>query len=491
MDCIGLPVPLVQMARAIVALCLLAGVIGVLAANPKIEHVVVLMMENRSFDHMLGFLKSNNTEVDGLTGAEFNYVNATDPTSKKVYANPYAVYVDPDPGHSVDATTEQVFGGLPPQDPAPMSGFVQNAYKLYGDQGECVMAAFTPLTTPVIHTLANEFAVFDKWFASVPGPTQVNRLYAISATSYGECINENYPQIIVGYPQKTIFEALDEAGLSWAVYFNDLPATLYSRYVRSHLDRFHWFPTFEKQAKEGTLPTFSWVEPRYFDDFGQPAADQHPSHDVSEGERFMKRVYEAVRNSPKWNSTLLIITYDEHGGFYDHVPPPMKGVPNPDGRNCTKPPFDFTRLGVRIPTIAISPWINKRTVVHDPVGPTPTSKYDHTSTLATVKKLFNLPNFLTARDAWAGTFEHLLQQRDTPRTDCPTTLPEPPKLRRVPLDGKQKLSNLQKDFLKLMRLITNTEGPDPASATEGEASRYIIETMAKYIGKPAPKVKYN
>jgi phospholipase C len=111
----------------------------------------------------------------------------------------------------------------------------------------------------------------------------------------------------------------------------------------------------------------------------------------------MKQVYEWVRNSPVWNSTLLIITYDEHGGFYDHYPTPLQNVPSPDGIPSTNDPFNFTRLGVRVPTLLISPWINKGVVIGDPEGPTPYSHYEHSSILSTLKQLWNLPNFLTAR----------------------------------------------------------------------------------------------
>jgi len=146
---------------------------------------------------------------------------------------------------------------------------------------------------------------------------------------------------------------------------------------------------------------------------------------VAEGEKFIKRIYEALRASPVWNETLFIITYDEHGGFYDHVPTPLK-VPNPDGLNSSNPEFNFTRIGVRIPTVMISPWINKHTVVHGPSGPFEDSEYEASSISATLKKVFNISNFLTKRDEWAGTFEHVVMNRTEPRTDCPEKLPDIP-----------------------------------------------------------------
>merc|ERR1712190_201294 len=191
---------------------------------------------------------------------------------------------------------------------------------------------------------------------------------------------------------------------------------------------------FYEDAAAGTLPAYSFIEPRIFtsDNCSRPsfcmANTQHPADSVREGERLMKDVYEALRNGPQWNSTLLIITYDEHGGFFDHVPPPQLGVPNPDGI-ATKGGFNYTRLGMRIPTIAISPWIEKNVLVHEPPAsqkPEATSQWELSSIPSTVAKLLDLPGHpLTARTAWAATFEHLLS-RDAPRMDCPTSLPEVP-----------------------------------------------------------------
>ena len=154
---------------------------------------------------------------------------------------------------------------------------------------------------------------------------------------------------------------------------------------------------FYDDAKAETLPNFTFIEPRISPNANAShdrtyglANHQHPTASVREGERWMKDVYEAVRNGPKWEQTLLIITYDEHGGFYDHVPPPQTGVPSPDGI-CTKEGFDYRRLGVRIPTIAISPWIAKGTLVNQPPAsqkPQNTSEYELTSVPATLRKIF-------------------------------------------------------------------------------------------------------
>jgi len=152
-----------------------------------------------------------------------------------------------------------------------------------------------------------------------------------------------------------------------------------------NLIRFRHFEKFSQDVKHGKLADYSWIDPRYYPTSSTPANDQHPDHSVAEGEKLIKHVYETLRSSQYWNETLLIITYDEHGGFYDHYPTPLN-VPNPDGRIATNPPFNFTRLGIRIPTIMISPWINKGILVKRPDGPNETSEYTHTSIAATLKK---------------------------------------------------------------------------------------------------------
>lgn len=171
--------------------------------------------------------------------------------------------------------------------------------------------------------------------------------------------------LIEGYPQRTIFENLDAEGLSFGIYFQNIPATLFYRNLRKlkYLLKFHPYGLrFKAHARKGKLPNYVVVEQRYMDSKLTPANDDHPSHDVYQGQMFVKEVYETLRASPQWNETLLVITYDEHGGFYDHVPTPVRDVPSPDGIVGPDPfYFKFDRLGVRVPTILVSPWINKNT----------------------------------------------------------------------------------------------------------------------------------
>ena len=195
----------------------------------------------------------------------------------------------------------------------------------------------------------------------------------------------------------------------------------------------------------------------------------------------MKDVYEALRSSPDWEQTLFIITYDEHGGFYDHYPTP-KDVPNPDG--VVAPDFDFTRLGPRVPTIMISPWIERGALLHGPTGPFPTSQFEHASIHATLKLMFNLTSFLTARDAWAGTFENIFSDRATPRTDCPVTLPEPRPLgHRKRLTGHEPLSHLQEQLVDIAAALNGVQDRIPQGMTVIEGAHFVRKMVNRFFQK--------
>lgn len=473
------------------------------AASP-IKTIVVLVMENRSFDHMLGWMKKLNPEINGVDGSQFNPLSTTDPKSPKYFFQNQAQYVDPDPGHSFQAIREQIFGSNDTSaDPPPMNGFVQQAFSMdnTSTMSKNVMNGFDPDSVAVYKSLVSEFAVFDRWFASVPSSTQPNRLYVHSGTSAGA--TSNIPALLAkGYPQRTIFENLDDAGISWGIYYQNIPATLFYRNLRKlkYITKFHPYGlSFKKDAKDGKLPGYVVVEQRYTDTKSEPGNDDHPSHDVYQGQMFVKEVYETLRASPQWNQTLFVITYDEHGGFFDHVPTPVKGVPSPDGIVGPEPfLFKFDRLGVRVPTIVVSPWIEKGTVVHGPNGsPYPTSEYEHSSIPATVKKIFNLTSpFLTKRDAWAGTFEHIVQTRTQPRTDCPEKLPTPVKIREGEANEDAQLSEFQQELMQLAAVLKGdhilTSYPEKTgkatSVKEGKA--YMEDAVKRFFetGRYAKKM---
>lgn len=376
----------------------------------NIRHVVVLMLENRSFDHMLGFTLGPGYPVDGLTGSESNPVSPTNPATVSVSPDaPFEMVTDG--GHSLSDTNIQLFlnpAGPPPAGGQPNQGFVFN----YGQQkgmapagaGE-IMRCFNPASLPTLSTLAAEFAVCDRWFSSMPGPTWPNRFFVHSATSKGE-ISNNWR---ANYDMRTIFENLTEAGLTWGIFSHDVPqAQLLWRLLAVEFeDNWQSIGGFKRLAREGRLPSYSFIEPKYTGLFGE-ANDQHPPHDVRPGEKLIASVYEAVRTSPQWNDTLLVVTYDEHGGLYDHVEPPSSGpaATPPDDKTAK---FGFNRLGVRVPTVLVSPWIPRGTIV--------STTFDHASVPATLKAIFGLPEFLTARDANAATF-HGVPSLLAPRTDA-------------------------------------------------------------------------
>jgi phospholipase C len=284
------------------------------------------------------------------------------------------------------------------------------------------MKCFGAGRLPNLSTLAKEYAVCDRWFASVPGPTLPNRAFSIGASSLGRVdMNPNYLTL------KTVFELLDAHNVSSRIYYTDWTLGLAVRFVAERAKKFlFFFDDFVNDCKKNKLPAFSFVEPRY-NDLSTPgeffgAADQHPDHNMRLGERVINAVYEAVTsNKQTWESTLLLITYDEHGGLYDHVSPPA--TVNPGDKPLDATMFNFQRLGVRVPAVLVSPFIPAGTIIHDKV-------FDHTSLIATARKLF-IPEwqkfFLTERDRHAETFDDCLTL-SSPRSGkvkFPKQAPEP------------------------------------------------------------------
>ena len=394
--------------------------------NPAdiVQHIVVLMLENRSFDHMLGYMKSQIPSLNGLDGTEWNPEDASNPVLK-VQVSSDAGYMDlvEDPSHWTPDVLDQIYsvykcGTQPPGLPAvgPNMSFVANySYRNNNSLPDAhkIMRCFAPDKLPALTTLAREFAVCDSWYSSLPGQTWPNRMFAHAATSDGHIDNQLYD-----YDIDTIYHRLEDGSRSWNIYFHDIPQSLALKRLRADAfkDRFRLFHDFLADARNGSLPDYSFIEPRYYDFAFKRANDQHPNHDVSLGDVLIADVYEAVRNSPLWEQTLLVIIWDEHGGIYDHAFPSQPQVPCPDGKVSVDPPFNFDLVGVRVPAILISPYIPKG-VDH--------TQYEHASVPATLKKLFGLSEFLTKRDAAANTFEGVIAL-DVPRTDTPAMLPRVP-----------------------------------------------------------------
>jgi phospholipase C len=456
-----------------------------------IEHVIVLMLENRSYDHMLGYLPNGH----GLTGDEFNLVDPSDPTSERVQVSNTADYITIDPAHDFVSVEKQMYGAGPVVDPAPMNGFVAvhiNEAKGDVELGKKIMECFDPDKLPALTTLAREFCVCDRWFSAVPGPTWLNRFFVHAATCDGMIVDS----VEHNYKMKTIYDTLGKNGLSWNIYYGDFPQSIVLQHHWRTLDRFKRFEKFYTDIEQGELAAYSFIEPRFFNFHQWKANDQHPPHDMRLGEYLIAEVYDTLRSSPLWEKSLLVVTYDEHGGFFDRVSPPEL-VPSPDGKKSKHPPFDFTRLGVRVPTILVSPFVEK--------GAVDSTIYEHSSLPATIKTLFNLPEGLTARDKAANTFEKNLSC-SIPRSDTPLTLPVPgepeesrrhrkllhtdslEKWRRGEVDqteiSREPISTFQKSLVDLGHLL-NKKKHRKASATpiqtEHEAAVHIHESLARFL----------
>jgi phospholipase C len=365
----------------------------------EIAHVVVLMLENRSFDSMLGRLYPASESFRGLTGQESN--NYDDEQigvwTSTAWGPDAACIPTPDPSEDFADMTDQIFGtGLQPPSPATMDGFVINYMKEKTNDPRAVMHGFSPAHIPVLSTLAATFGVSDCWHASAPNQTWPNRFFAHTGTA-GGYVNNSPPHFLYTIP--TIFNRLAQKQCSWRIYHHDFPQVAALAQIWSELPEhlYSFEGDFMADAMAGRLPNYSFIEPRYFSNpvLNRMPNDQHPPHNVSYGERLIARCFDALRNGAAWNKTLFIITYDEHGGIYDHVPPPKSVSPDglkPDG-------FSFDRYGVRVPAVLISPWIAPASIVRPPS--TTKWPFDHTSILSTLRKLFSLGTPLSERDAIA------------------------------------------------------------------------------------------
>jgi phospholipase C len=383
----------------------------------KLRHIVVLMMENRSFDHMLGGLKAVDPRIDGLTGTETN----PDINGNPVKVRPLAQFqgqLDPDPNHHFPAVDQQIFNGDNSNARvATMQGFVRS---YFGEQNNVahsqkIMYYFTPDKLPVLTTLATEFAVFNRWFASIPGPTLCNRAFAHYGTSFGHVGMDIF---YANTQYKSIYQRMLDAGRTAKIYYFDQASSTMEvvNLLQDQPKIFALYDQFLSDCESGLLPDYSFIEPNYTDHDNEIASDQHPDHHVGQGELLIADVYNAIKgNDELWQSTALLVTYDEHGGIYDHVVPPA--CP-PDGfvaqpkDTGTSFPFQFDRLGVRVPAVLVSPWVPKGTVVDR-------RTFEHACIPGTVTKFFlGQYDQRSPREKVADTFYDLLTS-PTLRTDCP------------------------------------------------------------------------
>ncbi|MEI3844431.1 MULTISPECIES: alkaline phosphatase family protein [Microbacterium] len=459
---------------------------------PGFDHIVVVMGENRSFDNLLGYLYSKENlpegqQFDGLAFGE--YYNELDGQriDAHVYEGPtdtIMTYPDPDPGEEFPHVNTQIFNTINPagnaelyvesmqapynapdagQQPT-MSGFVTdylvNFMRLKKGKAPSleevsrIMGSFSPEMLPTLSTLAREFAVFDAWFCAVPSQTFCNRSFFHASTSHGFVTNKHgggYNKWLDAHPAPTIFNRLEDAGISWKIYFDELQMVSFTGVLHAPVlekfwrtEHFGTMDDFYADAEHGELPAYAFIEPRMVynhNDFHPPFGHLHASEvdgseiinsahsDVRAGDELIHDIYTAIKESKTPNgsnavNTLLLITFDEHGGTYDHVAPPTATPPDDSGKG--EMGFEFDRLGCRVPAIAVSAYTRRGTVIND--------EMHHGSVIATLNRLHGLKP-LTRRDATANDLFSVINL-DKPRhpADWPETRPSftPPNPEETP-----------------------------------------------------------
>ena len=469
-------------------------------ANPnlaKFDHLIVLMMENRSFDNMLGNLYGlgaapRGQHFEGVAGRNLSNPIPPDATDANrgvvpVWSGTVMDNPNPDPGEEYPHVSTQLFGTVIPAanrnlaatemsapfntpDPVPavppMNGFVvdyiNNFVRTEGrppsfDEYSVIMQCYQPDAVPVMSTLAREFAVCDHWFCEVPSQTFTNRAFMNAASSTGAVINYPYAHWVNDNNAETIFERIGAAGLSWKIYFDEedvFPLTVLIHYPRlRNFVKTNVFTMrhFFQDAKNGTLPNYAFIEPRLFvnhNDMHPPVriAGHTQRSSILAGELLIKNIYDAIRLSnsetgSNFGNTLLAITFDEHGGCYDHVPPPAAAPPDAE-KPVGQFDFRFDRQGVRVPALLISAYIESGTIID--------TNLSHTSLIKTFSDKWSLGH-LTGRDRVATNLSAAFI-RSIPRSpdQWPTVTPRTmPADLALESDSDHPLNELQRAVLGL------------------------------------------
>ena len=386
-----------------------------------IDTVVILMMENRSFDHLLGDLPAA-----GQTDVEVAPAKVTNPDAK---GNPIARHhLDPfcfdDTAHDWDSVHRQYDGGK-------LDGFVVTNEGGLGDPvGARAMGFHTKGDLPFLYGLSTAFAIADHYHCALLGPTFPNREYLYAATSFGYTDNDLFTDA-----RKTIFDELNAGSISWQEYYTTLPGSgvfldTYTKNINDHYSRISSFFT---DAAAGTLESVVVLDPNLRDDEGSEHNDDHPPASAQLGDQFLAQVVKAVTTCPQWPHLALFITWDEHGGLYDHVVPPAACPPDDQTPTRKGDPMigeqarvpiagAFDRYGFRVPLIVVSPYAKPHYVSH--------VIYDHTSITRFVETRFLLPA-LTKRDANAAPLLDLFDFSNA-------AFAKPPSLPDAPIDPKQQ-----------------------------------------------------
>ena len=483
-----------------------------------IQNIVVLMMENRSFDHLLGSLRSINPTIAGITGKESNFPAPPGPLPPAIPVRPATSFAMPyDPGHEFDDVQVQLYGPQRTQvEAAPMSGFVcaaltpptPGATPQTAADAARVMECFSPIQVPVMAALAQEFALFNGWFSSLPGPTWPNRFFVHAGTSGGLTESPGTADVIRGFSFDggTIYDALEKREIGWRIYHDGLPQTagiqsLRLEYVDPLTENFREMEHFAADVGSNSLPPYTFIEPNY--DTGhnyQRGNSMHPLNDIRKGEALVKQVYETLRASSYWNKVMLIVTFDEHGGFYDHVSPPATVPTGDDYRYATAGrTFAFNRLGVRVPSLVVSAYTQRNTVIGTGTLDDP-NFFDHSSVIATAALRFGLVP-LTGRDAKANTLDVALNL-DVPRlspAEAPLVLPDsapdiPAALLLAPAAAARPsapLSENQRSFLALATAcdLSTSSTTDHARILAAHRAIQTQEAAAPYVKAVEAKIR--
>jgi phospholipase C len=354
-----------------------------------INHVVVMMQENRSSDHYLGQLHYEGQprmEGEPIDASNPNPVDPTAPPIRNFHKTTYCEVADLN--HSWNGSHTEYDNGL-------MDGFTRANVNAADPTGSRTMGWYDQTDLPFYYAMDKTFATGDRYFQSVLSQTFPNRFYLLAGTSFGHIRNDFPTDPVNDFSQRTIFENLDAKGISWKIYFAQVPFAAEFSYVRNHAAG-HLFPISQYfvDAAAGQLPQVSYVDP-VFVATANTETDEHPPSNIQVGQNFSSQVINALMQSPNWSSSALFHTYDEHGGFYDHVPPPSAVKPD-DISPMLQPgdtPGAFDRYGFRVPIAVISPYSKPHSVSH--------VVNDHTSILKFIETRFGLPP-LTFRDAAAN-----------------------------------------------------------------------------------------
>lgn len=460
------------------------------------SHIVVLMFENRSFDHLFGAFPGVNGVLDEAGHVKPGLYNLADPTQPANEATnppilPFAITPDVplnhDFFHDFSGMMPELFGPLTSgwsqsqgaidapatTYPATNSGFYSAAaYNVDPDGGTINglqdMSYYSNGSLKVLHRLASEFVLCDNWFCDTPGDTLLNRFFMHAATANGELSDSQ--GLVIDVP--TIFDRIEAADETWKMYapWADIDGqTVSNRQIDTR-----FFPSvqnspntnlpvtqFAEDLASGTLPFYSFLMCWLPLNQNLPDTSMHPNSDVRVGENYLAAVYNALRNSPHWEDTLLIVTFDENGGIYDHVPPRTTVAPDDKTGSLLDPyrsgiqlSFDFTLLGPRIPVLMVSPWLSSGIAG---------GQYQNTSVLRMIHdRIGSKP--LTLRDANAPQLDAILAEFGLaqPRTDCPASMP-----------GYENLAYADGDLCQ-----TYSPPPDAAAAEPSEGQRRQMAHIA-------------